>query len=184
MEWTQLVGTRQRRLWNEQFRTVTAMAMSGGYLYVAGSITNAGGVAVQRIARWDGTNWFTLGSGITNPDGTTPSALALATNGADLYVGGLFQQAGERNSHNLARWNATTDFDTVPMIQLTDWNWTSGGPFTFTVNASGVSKFVVEATTNFSSWTPLKTNSISPYPFMDANVAGRPHQFYRARSGP
>jgi hypothetical protein len=39
---------------------------SGPSLFVAGqSITNAGGVTVSRIARWDGTQWHDVGGGLT-----------------------------------------------------------------------------------------------------------------------
>ena len=70
------------------------------------------------------------------------------------------------------------------MIQLTGWNWNFGGPYQFTVNATGVPNYVIEATTNFAGWTPLETNSITPYDFMDSDVAGRPQRFYRVRSLP
>src|SRR5437016_2901102 len=50
------------------------------------------GDIVNRIARWDGTNWSDLGNGITNPDGSTPSVSALAVNANDIYIGGLFQR--------------------------------------------------------------------------------------------
>ena len=163
---------------------VTAMVMNGGYLYVCGSITNAGGVAVNRIARWDGASWAAVGNGLTNPDGSAPSLAALAANANDIYAGGLFQRAGNKASRNLGRWNDTFDFDLVPMIQLTGWNWNFGGPYQFTVNATGVPNYVIEATTNFAGWTPLETNSITPYDFMDSDVAGRPQRFYRVRSLP
>ncbi len=164
--------------------TVSAMVKNGGYLYVCGSITNAGGAAVNRIARWDGTNWFAVGNGITNPGGSTPSVTALLANADDIYVGGLYQQAGNKSSRNLGRWNETLNFDLVPMIQLVDWHSTSGGAFRFTVNATGVPNYVIEATTNFTAWTPLRTNSASPYEFMDTDTVNHPHRFYRVRSQP
>jgi len=70
------------------------------------------------------------------------------------------------------------------MIQLAGWNWSPGGPFKFTINATGVPNYVIEATTNFTGWTPLGTNSASPYEFMDMDAANRPHRFYRVRSQP
>ena len=50
-----------------------------------GSFTNAGGTPANSIARWDGTHWLALGSGLggTNYDETTVNALAVS--GHDLY---------------------------------------------------------------------------------------------------
>jgi hypothetical protein len=41
-----------------------APAVYDGDLIAAGAFTEAGGVPVNRIARWDGTDWSPLGSGI------------------------------------------------------------------------------------------------------------------------
>jgi hypothetical protein len=47
--------------------------------------------------------------------------------------------------------------------------------------ASGVPAYVIEATTNFSHWTTLLTNSASPFDFTDPVTAERPHRIYRSR---
>jgi hypothetical protein len=39
----------------------------GPALYVVGDFTTAGGVTANRIARWNGTSWSPLGSGMNNP---------------------------------------------------------------------------------------------------------------------
>jgi len=69
---------------------VNAIAMSGSDVYVGGEFANAGVVSdTRRIARWDGSQWHALGSGIDN--GTVN---AIAISGSDVYVGGSFTNAG------------------------------------------------------------------------------------------
>jgi len=53
-----------------------------------------GGVSATNIAKWDGTNWSALGTGLGTGDGDTVSALAIW--GDNLYVGGYFTNAGSQ----------------------------------------------------------------------------------------
>lgn len=77
-----------------------------GSIYVGGWFTSAGGVANTRgIAKWDGTTWTALGTGLNNG---VVNTLAIAPNG-DLYVGGSFTQVGGvANTARIARWNGST----------------------------------------------------------------------------
>jgi len=51
--------------------TVLALAVfddgHGPALYAGGSFTTAGGAAASRIARWDGSSWSAVGSGLDGP---------------------------------------------------------------------------------------------------------------------
>ena len=40
---------------------VNALAVMGGNVYAGGTFTNMGGVAANRIAKWDGATWSALG---------------------------------------------------------------------------------------------------------------------------
>jgi hypothetical protein len=71
-------------------------------LYVGGFFTIAGSAMAQNIARWDGTNWFALGSGING----LVHALALDSNGV-LYAGGEFSRAGGENTPHIAKWDGS-----------------------------------------------------------------------------
>jgi len=73
--------------------------VSGGNLYAGGSFTTAGGHAANSIAKWDGSTWSALGSGM-NQDGYV---VALAVSGSDLYAGGYFTTAGGKVSAYIAR---------------------------------------------------------------------------------
>ena len=70
-----------------------------GQVYVGGMFTYAGGVPANNIARWDGANWHSLGSGVDLP------VNALAVSGDDLYAGGEFFTAEGKTVNSIARWN-------------------------------------------------------------------------------
>ncbi|MBK9119311.1 MAG: hypothetical protein IPM18_06860 [Phycisphaerales bacterium] len=75
---------------------------SGPALYAGGFFTSAGGQAATRIARWNGTAWSPLHTGVNQP----PEALALFEDGIGpaIYVGGSFQITGMIAASRLARW--------------------------------------------------------------------------------
>jgi hypothetical protein len=58
-------------------------------------------------------------------------------------------------------------------------NWSSGYP-TLQVGGTAGFKYALRATTNFTNWTWLWTNT-APYTFVDTNAVGMPHRFYRAQ---
>jgi hypothetical protein len=73
-----------------------------GYLYAGGIFTLAGGVAnTVYIAKWDGSAWSPLGTGMS---GGGVMTLAAGPDGS-LYAGGLFTLAsGVANTVKIARW--------------------------------------------------------------------------------
>ena len=80
---------------------VNAMAFGpDGSLYAGGGFTAAGGVAANRIARWDGVQWHPLGSGLDD----WATALAVGPAGS-LYAGGYFYTAGGVAVNRIARWD-------------------------------------------------------------------------------
>lgn len=74
----------------------SALAVSGSDLYAVGSITTAGGIPVNNIAKWDGSAWSALGSGLNS------DTFAIVVNGNDLYAGGDFTTAGNKPSNRIA----------------------------------------------------------------------------------
>ncbi len=159
---------------------INALAAVGTNLYAGGTFTNIGGVTVPRIAKWDGTTWSPLGSGVTWDGHFTPRVLALHADGSDLYVGGLFHLAGNKPSYFLARWNDQKNFDAPqisPLSMVNGW---------FQMRLAGVAGLtnIIQATTNFSDWTPVLTNSAGIYDFSDPASGGYPRRFYRAILGP
>jgi len=88
--------------------SVAVLAADGsGNLYAGGHFTTAGGAVANHVARWDGSTWSPLGSGVGG--GTNPGVSALALDGGgSLYAGGRFTTAGGVPASNLARWDGST----------------------------------------------------------------------------
>ncbi|HMS11222.1 MAG TPA: VCBS repeat-containing protein, partial [Pyrinomonadaceae bacterium] len=74
---------------------------ANGDLIVAGTFTSAGPSTVGRIARWNGTAWSGIGSGLNN----TVNAIRVVGN--EIYAVGSFTQAGGSPASRLAMWNGS-----------------------------------------------------------------------------
>jgi hypothetical protein len=87
---------------------ISALATDGsGNLYAGGYFDTAGGVPARNIAKWNGSSWSSLGTGL-GPSGGLTVASALAFDGSgNLYVGGFFSTAGGVAMNNVARWNGS-----------------------------------------------------------------------------
>jgi hypothetical protein len=83
---------------------VQALAVSGTTLYAGGGFTNAGGVKANYIAKWNGSAWSALGSGM---GGDYALVRALAVSGTNLYAGGQFGTAGGVTANNIAKWDGS-----------------------------------------------------------------------------
>src|SRR5207249_465509 len=83
-----------------------AVADGSGNLYIGGQFMSVGGVSVNRIAKWDGSSWSALGSGVNS------GVLALAVSGSDVYAGGAFTTAINGDGiavtvNYIAKWDGT-----------------------------------------------------------------------------
>ena len=135
---------------------VSAIAVSGGNVYVGGNFTNAGAVAALNVAQWDGSHWSALGAGVGEMGA---GVLALAMNNGLVYAGGAFQHANGTNQVNsIAAWNGTrwsalgTGIGgTVAALAVGDNNLYAGGRFT---TAGGISSANL-AVWNGSTWAAV-----------------------------
>jgi hypothetical protein len=78
---------------------LTLAVLPNGDVVAGGAFTNV----ASRIARWNGTSWLPLGSGM---DDSVFDLLVLP--GGDLLAAGLFTNAGGVQASNVARWNGST----------------------------------------------------------------------------
>lgn len=82
------------------------MVFKGTDLYVGGLFEFAGGVPAINIARWDGTQWFAMGTG--GSDGGFDGIRALIVYNNQVHAGGSFTNIGGVAITNIARWDGTT----------------------------------------------------------------------------
>lgn len=113
-----VTGTRNIAVWNgNQWKSIGGGVMGptsvsyiycateyNGELYVGGNIIEIGGTTVNRIAKWNGTNWVDVGGGVSLAITTVYS---MAVYKGELYVGGYFGKAGNISVNCIARWNGT-----------------------------------------------------------------------------
>ena len=78
-----------------------AVINSSGNLYIGGFFTVVGDVEANYIAKWDGTNWSALGSGMSS------YVYTLAVSGTNLYAGGYFTTAGGVPANHIAKWDGS-----------------------------------------------------------------------------
>ncbi len=139
-----------------------AVVDAGGNLYIGGSFTFAGDFRANSIARWNGSTWSALGSGVKQ-NANQGSVNALAIYGADLVVGGYFNTAGGTAARNLARWdgNAWSPLGLgmdggVSALAVRGTALYAGGSFTVVTNAGPTPVRVNQiAKWDGTAWSPL-----------------------------
>jgi hypothetical protein len=95
-------------LWSGEFGLpsvsgeITCAIRYQGDLIVAGRIESIGNVAVRTMARWDGTAWQPMGSGING------SVRCMVEYNGELIVAGNFQYVDGELALHFARWDGTT----------------------------------------------------------------------------
>jgi len=173
--------------------TVYALTMfddgSGGgpALYAGGSFTSAGGATANRIARWNGSSWSPLGSGV---GGSLVRALTIFDDGFGggpaLYAGGRFTTAGGTAANRIARWNGSSWSavgsgmdDEVDVLMVWD-DGSGGGPALYAAGdftiAGGAAASRI-ARWNGSTWSPLGSganDSISALAIFDDGSGNGP----------
>lgn len=146
--WTPVVG-------NGVSGEVNAIAATATGFVIGGSFQSTSSLPLEDIARWNGTTFEPLGTGIT---GASVDALLVRIDG-DLVAGGLFTAAGGVAASNIARWNGTawsplgagTSHQVFALCQLPNGDLIAGGDF---FSAGGVVCNRV-ARWNGSVWSPL-----------------------------
>jgi hypothetical protein len=149
--------------------------LSNGDLIVGGSFAQVGAVPAQGIARWSGTAWSPLGTGVHGSASARVLAIVELPDGS-LVVGGAFPQAGGLPAGNVARWDGAswsslgTGMDGLvnALHVLPDGDLLAGGLFSVAggVPAAGIARW------RGGAWQPV-----------GAGVAGSVYAFATGRDG-
>ncbi len=84
------------------------LELPNGDWIIGGSFTGIGGTAASCVARWNGSSWSPLGSGLANGWFSTGAYGLLRLANGDLLATGVFAVAGGVNANAVARWNGTS----------------------------------------------------------------------------
>jgi hypothetical protein len=128
------------------------------------------------IAKWDGTSWYALGSGLNN----VANALAFDSSG-DLYVGGTFVIAGTNAAPFLARALLSKKSSNLALSNL------GGGERLITGNGTPGYAYALDMTTNLTppvNWVGQATNIPSTQTLIFTNTPTGNQGYYRSRYVP
>ena len=116
---------------------VSCIGQADDGIYVGGLFNAAGKTPANRIARWDGTNWFPLAGGTAGGSSSANRVNAIAGRGNEVFVGGTFTNVGGIDVANIARWDGNSwwnmgfGFDASVSVLATSPNAVyAGGSFT------------------------------------------------------
>ncbi len=148
---------------------VYALEVYNEVLYAAGSFTTINGVSANRIAKWDGTTWSPVGTGLIY------HVAALKVYNGELYAGGTFWEAGGISANKIAKWNGTVWSvvgsgmnDAVYALAIYNGHLYAGGAFTI---AGGNQAFRIAKWDGFA-WSSVNLGMFggTNYPFV-ASIA-------------
>jgi hypothetical protein len=146
--------------------TVRTLAFdSNGNLYAGGWFTMAGGTPANNIAKWNGSTWSALGTGMNG------TVYAIVVDGANLYAAGAFTTASGITVNHVAKWNGSSWYalddglnSHVYSLAMVDGILYAGGAFT---NSGGI------AVNYIAKWDGIDWSSVSSG--MDNSVAALAH---------
>jgi hypothetical protein len=137
--------------------TVQAIVKFDNKIFVAGTFTEAGGVAANNIAYWDGSAWHSAGC-------TYGTINSLAVYNGALYAAGSFDVCAALSNINFARWNGTS-WQQLPGLNgpvntmfVSGGDLVLGGAFSYNNQAANVIKW--NSTSSFTAYANKISNEV------------------------
>ena len=155
----------------------TVSVLTNGSVFIGGDFTSVGGVPSGRYALLHENGAVdTRFNSTVGADNTVFASVV--TPGQVVIIGGDFTTVGGQPRRGVARLNMVQDqalFFTRIAAQ--------GGSALLKLNSVPGSAYILEGTTNFSQWFPIRTNAVSgaDWDFSDPLVPADSLRFYRAR---
>ena len=144
---------------------VYALALDGsGSLYAGGQFDTAGGASARNIAKWNGSSWSALGSGLGTAS-LADKVLALSVSGSDVYAGGNFTSPQKYIAHfNGTTWSAlgAGANNEVIALALNGSSLFVGGSFTQVNGTLLNANYVALWNTGASTWSALGSGLDGP----------------------
>ena len=112
-----------------------AVLDDSGNLYIGGNFGLVVTTFASKIAKWNGSSWSALGSGVSNP-AMNSEITSLAVSGTTLYAGGNFGTAGGVPVNGMAKWDGSA------------WSSLGAGTLTGYINALAVNGTTLYAAGN------------------------------------
>jgi len=100
-------------------------AIVGNGFYVCGGFWDVNGICSPDVARWDGTSWSNLGTGLGGL--STQEAVSVASTGSELFVGGVFTVAGGKPSSRIGLWHIPHALSITRLEQVVTLSWPATG---------------------------------------------------------
>lgn len=131
-------------------------------MYVGGDFTLSGGDTMNRVAYWDGLQWYPMGDGFDN------RVMDIGEYNGEIYAVGDFQNSGTTPVNHIAKWNGTSWEDVGG--GLDDWaicmyvfnnDLYVGGSF----QMAGTTPCKYVARWNGTVWSTVDTNITSTSPW-------------------
>jgi hypothetical protein len=141
------------------------LAVYNGELYAGGYFDAAHGDPGNHIAKWNGSSWSAVGSGLDN------RASALLVYDGELYVGGSFTTAGGVSARGVAKWNGVSwsavgsqDLRHIYTLALYNGNLYAGGEFFSTAcEPQYIARFVGNNWVKVGDEVSTRTRALVPF---------------------
>lgn len=160
---------------------VNGLAVHKGRLHVTGRFDQSTTVSnLNGIARLGDSDWEPLGAGLWASPPAGANGAELFSNGDDFWIGGIFSKAGAVDSLNFARWNDQIDFYATSATEITVTTVTLiGDQLTLSISATSPVPIIIEATTDFASWSEVTSGTGS---FQETVSTVGTARYFRART--